>query len=67
MADADEITEALATNATGPKRVRVGQQEVEQHSIADQIEAANYTAAQGAAAQPHFGLRFTKQVPGGCG
>lgn len=67
MPDADDINDAMATNATGPKRVKSGNHEIEQHSLKDQIDAAeklaNISARSNAASQPHFGLRFTKIVP----
>jgi hypothetical protein len=42
---------------------------VTQVSISDKIKAAQYQAAQEAAASApgHFGLRFTQLVPPGCG
>lgn len=67
MPDIDDVAEAIASNAAGPKKVQVGNQSVEQHPIADQIKAADFLAARGAAARPHFGLRLTKLVPPGCG
>lgn len=68
MATPDETVEA---NLANPARVRIANQEVEQHSLADQIAAAKYLAessnATAAATQAHFGLRFTKLVPPGAG
>lgn len=59
--------EAIELAALSPKRVKVGNQEIEQHSIQDLIAARDAVANQTAATQPHFGLRFTKLVPPGAG
>lgn len=67
MPDADDIADAIAENATGPKSMSVDGQSVTQHSIDDQIKAANHVAGQTAASKPHFGLRFTKLIPPGGG
>lgn len=56
--DADEIETAIQSNATGPKKVKGDQGEVEQHSIADQLAAADRAANSSAAAKAHGGLRF---------
>ncbi len=63
VTDASDVTDALADNAAGPQRVQVANQSVDQHAIDDQIKAANYLAAQQAAAKPRFGLRFSKIRP----
>lgn len=64
MADLDDVNDAIAENAAGPKRMQhIGGQEVEQHSIDDQIKAANHLAGQQAATRPGFGLRFQKITP----
>lgn len=62
-----EISDAIETNATGPRRVRVGNQEVEQHPLKDQIEADNHVAAKTAATRNHLGIRFRKIIPPGAG
>ncbi len=70
QADVDAVDDAIVANAQQPARVKFGNREVEQHSIDDQIKAAQYAAAQEvAAAGPpgHFGLRFSQLVPPGCG
>ena len=63
MAIPDNVPDAIDTNARQPKRVRVGSEEVEQHSIQDQIAADNHAKAATAAGKKHFGLRFTKLKP----
>lgn len=63
MTAPDNIPDAIEQNALGPKRVQVGNESVEQHSIKDQIDADNHAAAKSAGSQPHFGLRFSKITP----
>ena len=67
MPEPTTAAEAIEQNVLGPKRVQVGNQSVEQHSIDDQIKAANFLSGQTAASKPHFGLRFTKLIPPGGG
>ncbi len=69
QADVDAVNDAIIENAQQPARVKFGNREVEQHSLADQIEAANHVASQAAtdSSVAHFGLRFTRLVPPGCG
>ena len=67
MPDADDISDAIAENATGPKSVTVDGNNVQQHSIPEQIAARNDVAAQQSASKAHRGLRFTRLVPPGCG
>jgi hypothetical protein len=67
MADLNDIQAAIATNATGPKRVSVDGVSSEQHPIQDQIAAAQYTAGEDGASKPNRGLRFTKMIPAGPG
>ena len=67
MAEPETIREAIEENAKGPKKVTVDGQTVEQHSIKEQIEADNHTAAKTATSKSHFGLRMTKLVPPGAG
>jgi len=63
MSSTNDINDAIARNATGPKKVQVGNQSVEQHPVADQIAAANHQAATQAAIQPGLGLRFRQITP----
>ncbi len=67
QADVDAVEAAIVANAQQPARVKFGNREVEQHSLADQIDAANHVAATVASGTPGFGLRFTRLVPPGCG
>lgn len=66
MATSDDIKNALAENATGPKRVTSDGQTVEQHDLSDQAAAMKEVASAEAAKNPSRGFRFTKLVsPGG--
>lgn len=62
MPTPNDLNEAIAENAAGPKRVQGDSGSVEQHSLADQVGAAKHLAADDATAKPHRGLRFTKLV-----
>lgn len=61
------VSNAIDQNARGPRRVQVGSQSVEQHSIQDQIEADKYAKSQTASSRNHLGLRFIQIVPPGAG
>lgn len=63
----DDIDDAIESTATGPKRVTADGVTVEAQSIQDQIAAAKHVGAQAGAAKNHFGLRFVKLEPPGCG
>lgn len=67
MSTPTTIPDAIEQNALGPKKVKLENEEVEQHSISDQIAADNHAAAKTSASKPHFGLRFAKQIPPGAG
>lgn len=67
MPDSDDILDAAAEAATGPKSVTVDGQTVVARDIKDIKEAADLEAGRTAATKPHFGLRFSRQVPPGCG
>lgn len=62
---ASDIREAVETNATGPKRAKGDEGEVEQHSLSEQDAIASKAVANEAAAQPHRGIRFTQISPPG--
>lgn len=68
MSDAPEdISEAIEQNALGPKRVQVGNESVEQHSIKDQIAADQHKANKAASGNPFMGMRFLRTIPPGAG
>lgn len=63
---ADEIEDAIETNAAGPKSASVDGVSVQQHSLADQIAADKYLAAKRAVAHdPRKALTRVKIVPPG--
>lgn len=59
----DEVSDAIESAATSPKRVRTDAGEVEAHSLRDQIEADKYLAAKAAARTRNRGLRFNQIAP----
>ncbi|HRX87719.1 MAG TPA: hypothetical protein P5572_22050 [Phycisphaerae bacterium] len=61
---ADELANAIKENAQGPKRAQGDSGSVEQHALADQIEADRYLASK-EAAKKGLGVRMTKVVPPG--
>ena len=61
----EEIKDAIVANATGPKSVEGDEATVQQHSIADQIAAAQFVAGKTAVKKPHRGMRFTQVVKPG--
>lgn len=63
------VEQAIEQNALGPSSVANGSQSVNQHSIADQIEADRYLAAKAAGANglKGFGLRIQRIKPPGGG
>ena len=65
MTTPDELDDAIAENAKGPKRAKGDSGEIEQHSLKDQIEAAKFIAARKAVAKPKLGLRQIKISPPG--
>mgnify|MGYP000129695451 FL=1 len=62
---AEDLEQTIRENAAGPKRAQGDSGSVEQHSLADQIEADRYLASKEAVKKPTKGLRFTKLVPPG--
>lgn len=68
MADADDIRDAAAANAVAgiSSHANDGTQTTAMDPL-KQMQVADKVAANAASARPHFGLRFTKLVPPGCG
>jgi hypothetical protein len=62
---AEELEEALRTNAAGPRRARGDSSEIEQHPLGDQIAADRYLASKNAAKNKGLGIRFRKLTPPG--
>jgi len=61
---ADELEQAIRENAQGPAKASGDAGSVEQHALAEQIEADRYLASK-AAARKGLGVRMTKVVPPG--
>jgi len=61
----DELDNAIETNAKGPKQASADGVTVQQHSLADQIEADKYLAGKRAAKNPAKALTRVKIVPPG--
>jgi len=62
---ADDVKDAIEKNAQGPNSAKGDVGQVEQHSLADQIEADHYLASRRAQSKPHKALRFAKLSPPG--
>lgn len=62
---ADDLDETIEENAKGPAKASGDTGSVEQHKLAEQIEADRYLASKDAAKKPNRGLRFNKLVPPG--
>ena len=69
MAEAEEREDAIQDSATGPKRMRGDEGEIEQHDLVDQIEADRYLGSRTAVdSSKTRGLRFMRiEPPGGTG
>lgn len=62
---ANDVEKAIQENAKGPKRAKGDSVEMEQHDLADQIEADRYLASKQAAKAKGLGVRMSKLVPPG--
>ena len=65
--DENKIEKVIEDNVLGPKSVESDGQKVEQHSIADQIEADRYLNSKKAMKKKGLGLRLFKMDPPGAG
>ena len=65
MTDPTPLENAIAENATGPKRAQGDSGSVEQHPLQDQIAADRYLASKQAMKAKNQGIRITKIVPPG--
>jgi hypothetical protein len=61
----DDLDDAIRQNAAGPAKAAGDAGSVEQHKLADQIEADKYLASKKAAKSKRRGLVFNKLVPPG--
>lgn len=59
------LSDDLPAKAAAAKRLKNGNQEREAHSLADQIAAAKFEAANNAVSSGGTGFRLTKLKPGG--
>jgi len=62
---ADELDDAIRTNAEGPAEAHGDSGGMKQHSLADQIAADRYLASKRAGRAKGLGVRMTKVVPPG--
>ena len=60
-----EIEKSIKENAVGPKSAESDGQKVEQHSIADQIEADRYLNSKKAMKKRNLGLKVIRIIPPG--
>jgi len=60
----DDLEATIRDNAAGPKRARGDSSEMEQHSLAEQIEADRYLSSK-KAMKGGLGIRLTKISPPG--
>lgn len=61
----DDLSDAIRTNANGPKAAKGDSGSMEQHSLTDQIEADRYLASKKAAGGKGLGVKISKLVPPG--
>ena len=62
---ADELDDAIRTNAEGPRSASGDSGSMQQHSIPDQIAADRYLESKKAARTKGLGIRLAKVVPPG--
>ena len=62
---ADDLEQAIRDNAQGPARATSDGVSVEQHSLAEQIEADRYLASKAATRKKGIGIGLKKLVPPG--
>lgn len=62
---ADDLEQSIRENAQQPAKTSVDSVNVEQHALADQIEADRYLKSREAMRSKRLGLRFTRIVPPG--
>ncbi len=60
----EDLDKTIQENAQGPRRARGDSSEMEQHSLADQIEADRYLNSK-RAVKKGAGVRFSKFSPPG--
>lgn len=60
-----DLSDDIESNATGPRRAKADGVEMEQHGLADQIEADRYLASKAATAAGGLGIKRLKIKPPG--
>jgi len=65
MPVADELDDAIRTNAEGPAEAHGDSGGMKQHSLQDQIAADRYLASKNASRVKGLGVHLTKVVPPG--
>lgn len=65
LAVPDDLDQTILDNASGPKKAKGDQIEVEQHGLADQIAADRYLQSKRAARKSGLGIPLKKLVPPG--
>jgi len=63
--DAEKIREAIIENLSGPRQAVVDGVTVQQHSLSDQMKAANQLASMDAMRNPAKAMRRVKIIPPG--
>ena len=63
----NNLNQSIADNAAGPAKASGDSGSIEQHSIADQIEADRYLASKAATKRSDRGLRMNRLSPPGAG
>lgn len=61
--DPATLAQQIADAAAAPKRTKTDAIEVEAQPLADQIEAAKFSAAAGVSGNPFAALRYAQTVP----
>lgn len=62
---AEELDEAIKSNAQGPKQASADGVNVQQHSLPEQIAADKYLESKRASRAKGLGVKLTKISPGG--
>lgn len=62
---AEDLSNSIQTNASGPKKASGDAGSVEQHPLADQIQADKYLESKKASRTPGLGIKLAKISPGG--
>ena len=65
MADPEDLTETIESNAAAPKKVTEGETTVEQHSLPDLIAADQHLEAKRARSAGRLGPTYARFVPPG--